>query len=209
MDDVAWRKALTEKYDLTEEQGLKLQTYVELLRKWQKKINLVSNTTIKHAWERHIEDSLQLVPIIKENAGDKRLKMMDMGCGAGFPGLVLAVLDIADISLVESDMRKCLFMKEVARQTETTVDVVNKRIEKAELSDMDLVSARALAALDMLCDYAHPFLNDEGKCLFLKGEKADQEVSEARKKWQFDVKTYPSVTSNVAQILLLSNLKPC
>ena len=208
MDDVTCRAELSAKYNLTDTQSENLQIYVDLLRKWQKKINLVSKSTVKQVWQRHIEDSLQLAPILKQITGGERKKLMDMGCGAGFPGLVLAIIDVAEISLVESDLRKCLFMKEVARQTDTDVTVVNNRIEKADITDVDIVSARALASLDDLCSYAYPFLANDGKCLFSKGEKADLEIAAARKNWQFDVETVPSQTSSEAQILILSGLKP-
>ena len=119
----------------------RLTIYADLLVKWQAKINLVGPETLADLWSRHMLDSAQLFPLIRPDA--KRL--VDLGSGAGFPGLVLGVMGAPDVHLVESDARKCAFLREAARLTGTTVTIHNKRIEQVAPLGADVVTARALA----------------------------------------------------------------
>ena len=123
----------------------RLKTYLSLLEKWQPKINLISNNTLDIAWDRHFEDSLQLLNILPE--GEKTL--FDLGSGAGFPGLVLAIArEDLNVHLVESDQKKCSFLKTVSRETKTPVEIHNSRIETVSReTSPDIVTARALASL--------------------------------------------------------------
>ena len=129
----------------------KLEVYLAQLVKWQRAINLVSPKTLPDAWNRHFVDSAQILPLIPKHAK----KIADLGCGAGFPGLVLAILDpTLDMHLVESDDKKCQFLKHVSRETNCELSVYNKRIESC-INDIqpDLITARALASLDKLLSY--------------------------------------------------------
>lgn len=184
----------------------KLDHYLALLHKWQKKINLVSNATLQDAMMRHFQDSAQLLDYMPENTKT----MMDWGSGAGFPGLVLAILrpDI-NVHLVESDQRKCAFLKTVSRETELqNTTIHNLRIENLDGSIVpDLITARALSSLKKLLDYALVYQDAQPTLLFLKGEAIMQEMEEARKVYQFDDKLYPSVTSPEAQIIEISSFR--
>jgi 16S rRNA (guanine527-N7)-methyltransferase len=146
-----------------------LRHYQALLVKWQEKINLVSPTTIQDSWKRHFEDSLQLLPLVPEGAKT----LYDLGCGAGFPGLVLAMArpDLA-VTLVESDAKKCAFLTAVSRETGVQVTIQNSRIEAATatLPPPDIITARALASLEKLFDLAHPWLASNPVLIFPKGK---------------------------------------
>ena len=184
-----------------------LDQYLALLLKWQEKINLISPATIKDAWNRHFEDSLQLLPLIPEGAKT----LYDLGCGAGFPGLVLAMErpDLA-VTLIESDTKKCAFLQTVSRETGVSVTIQNCRIEAATqtLSPPDIVTARALASLESLLEYIGPWAekNPALVAIFPKGENWKVEVDNCTK-WSFHVKQVPSRTEKSAQILVLTDIR--
>lgn len=183
----------------------RLKDYQALLEKWQTKINLISPATLPDAWARHFEDSLQLLPLIPIDAQT----LYDLGCGAGFPGLVLATArpDLT-VTLIESDSKKCAFLQTVSRETNTPVFVHNHRIEKAaaSLPPPDLITARALARLTDLLDLCAPWIaaNPALTLIFPKGVRADEEVAEARENWKFELLAQPSQTENGAKILILT-----
>ena len=151
-------------YNVSRETFSKLEVYVALLEKWQRKINLVSPQTLANAGTRHIEDSVQM----SLHLHDKNANIADIGSGAGFPGLVLAVMGYPFITLIESDMRKCMFLKEVARQTDTPCTILNTRIENVDTT-YDVITARALADVDQLLTLTRNMRRRETKLLFLKG----------------------------------------
>ncbi|MCB9990195.1 MAG: 16S rRNA (guanine(527)-N(7))-methyltransferase RsmG [Rhodospirillales bacterium] len=191
---------------LPEDSRQKLKQYLALLRKWQCSINLVSPATLDHAWERHFEDSLQLAALIPEEA-----VLFDLGCGAGFPGLVLAIArpDIK-VTLIESDTKKCTFLSTVSRETMTPVSVVNQRIESAVTDSIPtIITARALASLDKLLGYVMPWAkaNPDLVLLFLKGRQAADEVTDALRLYDFTYEMVPSRTDSEAQIVRISNLR--
>lgn len=174
----------------------KFARYESLLRKWQGAINLVGSETLNDFRSRHIDDSAQLVPYIP--AGAKIL--FDFGSGAGFPGLVLAMLrpDL-DVHLLESDSRKCAFLGAVSRETKTPAIIHNIRIEDADADILplpDVIAARALAPLETLLDYALPWRkkNPGLVLLFLKGGRASAEIEQAKKAHDFSCQLYASRT---------------
>jgi 16S rRNA (guanine527-N7)-methyltransferase len=191
---------------LSPEIKAKLKTYEALLKKWQPKINLISNNTLNDAWTRHFEDSIQIADLIPE--GEKTL--FDLGSGAGFPGLVLAIMR-PDIKahLVESDQKKCSFLKTVSRETDSHAEIHNERIEAVSREiTPDIITARALAPLDKLFDYCRDWIerNDNIMLIFPKGEKADGELAVLKQKWRFDCRTCPSKTDPNAKIYVFSSI---
>lgn len=184
----------------------KLKQYHALLLKWQKKINLISPSTIDDAWNRHFEDSIQVEPLIPSDAK----VLFDLGCGAGFPGLVLAMIrPELDIHLVESDQKKCSFMKAVSRETKTPVTIHNERIEKTNIAEIpDVISARALASLEMLFNYCRPWIeqNPDVTLIFPKGEKAQEELKALEKSWTFDKSAHQSKTDTKATVFVFTNI---
>ena len=177
----------------------KLETYAALLEKWQKKINLVGPKTIPDLWERHLLDSAQMFEHIPE--GVERL--VDIGSGAGFPGLVLAILGVPDVHLIESDGRKCAFLREVARATDTPVTVHNKRIESVENLNADVCTARALASIKDLLTYAQPLLKPQAPCIFLKGKRINEELTDANYIWHIKEYRIPSRTDPDGTIIFI------
>ncbi|TVR96301.1 MAG: 16S rRNA (guanine(527)-N(7))-methyltransferase RsmG [Rhodospirillales bacterium] len=181
----------------------RLQRYLDLLISWQARINLVGRATLHDPWRRHFLDSAQLVPWLPPG----RPVVIDLGSGAGFPGLVLAMLTEADVHLVESDQRKCVFLHEVARATGTALTVHNQRIEALRGLAGDVVTARACAPLARLLDYAAPLLRPAGCCLFLKGRTLATELTEAAESWIIRTDQRPSLTDPAGAILKVEALR--
>jgi 16S rRNA (guanine527-N7)-methyltransferase len=173
--------------DVSRETQERLAAYVALLTKWNAKINLVGPATLPDVWRRHILDSAQIHDRVA-GAG----VLVDLGSGAGLPGLILAILGGPQVHLIESDARKCAFLHEAARVTGTAIAIHNKRIEAAPSIEADIVTARALAPLAQLLDHAVRFLKPAGKCVFLKGARGVDELTEARKTWHMSVTERPS-----------------
>jgi 16S rRNA (guanine527-N7)-methyltransferase len=180
----------------------RLDIYADLLRKWQRSINLVGPRTLDDLWNRHFVDSAQLMPLIPSTAR----VLVDFGSGAGFPGLVLAILGVPQVHLIESDQRKSTFLREVARATGTSVTVHTKRIEQVTPFPADIVSARALAPLGDLLAFAAPFIGPDSLCLFPKGQTAEDELTAASKTWNINVNRIQSVTDPGATILRVSQV---
>ena len=178
--------------------------------KWQKSINLISNNSLEDIWVRHFLDSAQLYRITKNFHGN----IVDLGTGAGFPGLILAMMGHKNIHLVESDQKKCTFLREVAMITETDVIIHNKRIENLEFFDAELVVARALAPLNKLIDYTEALTKKSlgsqnfPKMLFLKGNSYKKEILELDKSEIFSIQEFESITNKFSKILYI-NKKIC
>ncbi|WP_102106616.1 16S rRNA (guanine(527)-N(7))-methyltransferase RsmG [Oceaniglobus roseus] len=185
----------------------RLALYADLLVRWNGRINLVSRTTLANLGPRHIADSLQL----RKYAPQGARTWLDLGTGAGFPGLVLALAS-ADwenppkFTLVESDRRKCEFLRSVARQTETAVEILTERIEDLPSQEADVISARALAPLDHLLSLASPHGHGGTTYIFPKGGRHSEEIAGATT-WSFDCDVHDSETDAVARILVLRNLR--
>lgn len=180
----------------------RLAVYETLLKKWQKTINLVGPRTLDDAWGRHFLDSAQLHPLLPESAK----VLVDLGSGAGFPGLVLAIMGVPEVHLIESDVRKCAFLREAARATGAPVTVHTKRIEAVQGLRADVVTARALAPLTDLLNWAAPFLGEQGVALFLKGQNVEDELTDTTKYWKMQTERFDSVTDSSGSILRLSGI---
>lgn len=188
------------------EQVERLEVYLGLLEKWQAKINLVSNSTLAGAWQRHIVDSAQLVPYITRDPG--KIVVADLGSGAGFPGMVLAILGIGDVHLVESDTRKAAFLNEVRRATETSVTVHPVRIEGYAGPAPSVVVSRALAPLENLLGYADQVAETGARGVFLKGRQWRDELTVARTAWHIEVDHFPSLVDPDGVILDVHAFEP-
>lgn len=169
----------------------KLEIYISLLQQWNKKINLVSQQGMDQVWKRHVYDSFQLIRYL-----DSSVKSIaDLGSGGGFPGLILALSTDIPVILIESDMRKTIFLREVLRQTKTQATVLCQRIENVNAISVDVVTARALTSLTQLLEFSKNILNKNGYCLFLKGRSFNLEIEEAQKNWKINYKTFSSQTN--------------
>lgn len=183
---------------------LKLSDYVALLEKWQKGLNLVSKST-EELWNRHIADSYQLVHHLLNS---QKKEVVDLGSGGGLPAIVLAIAcPETQFTLIESDRKKAIFLVECIRQLGlSNARVMNERIEKID-SKADIITARALAEVDLLLEFSYPFLKENAYCLFLKGKNWDMEIAKAKKNWHFELETFPSETSEEGRVLKLSQLR--
>jgi 16S rRNA (guanine527-N7)-methyltransferase len=188
---------------VSRETRLRLEVYAGLLTKWNRKINLIGRQTEPDLWRRHVEDSLQLMPYMPATA----TRAIDLGSGGGFPGLVLAIATGIAFDLVESDQRKCAFLREVAAATGAPATIHAVRIEAAQLEPAELVTARALAPVADLLPLAARLLAPTGVALFLKGARAEQELTAAQTQWHMRVERYPSVTDPNGVILRLSEVQ--
>ena len=181
----------------------RLRQFAELLLRWNGTLNLIAARDTGVVWDRHIADSLQLVPLMP--AGIERA--VDLGTGGGFPGLVLAIATGVRFDLIESDQRKASFLRTAVLETGAPATVHCSRIEDAAVPPAALVTARALAPLPRLLPLAAPFLNRDGICLFLKGSKAQEELTSAERDWAMTADRFPSTTGSDGVVLRLSNLK--
>jgi len=188
---------------VSREMELRLEAYVALLEAWSPRLNLISRNDLAAVWQRHVTDSLQLAPLIQPNL----THAIDLGSGAGFPGLILAIATNLPFHLVESDQRKSAFLREAARITDAPATIHPVRIEAFRISPAPLVTARALAPLNRLLSLAAPLLTENGECLFLKGAQAEAELYEALPNWHMVVHRHESRTSPDATILQIRDLR--
>ncbi len=191
-------------FDVSRETLASLSAYVALLEKWQPRINLVSPATLTEIWHRHILDSAQLLPYLPVVSVHQRCQILDIGSGAGFPGLVLAILGAGDVQLVESDQRKAVFLQTVIRELGLTARVSNQRIETLPACQPDVITARALAALPKLISLITPQLHNGLTCLFLKGASVDEELTNFQTYSTMVPHLYPSVTNEDGVIVKLT-----
>lgn len=181
----------------------RLSEFAELLIRWNRRINLVANQDESAVWERHIIDSLQLALLLR---GADRV--IDLGSGGGFPGLILAIAYPVHVDLVEADQRKCAFLREAVRVTGCDATVHPGRAERIQLPPARVVTSRALAPLDALIGLARPFLAPDGVCLFPKGRGVEDELTAALRKWHMRVNRLPSCTHPHGVILEISDIRP-
>lgn len=180
----------------------RLETFASLLQKWQKAINLVGSSTLPDLWNRHFADSAQLLPHI----ADPQSRIADLGSGAGFPGLVLAILGAGNVHLVESDSRKCAFLREVAGHTKTPVTVHTERIENLAPLAAGCVVARALAPLEKLLPLAFRHGGPQAEYFFLKGAGARSELTAVANSWKMKTTNLPSLTDPSGVIVKVTEL---
>lgn len=193
---------------VSRETAERLDAYAALLRKWSRAINLVAPSTLDHLWTRHILDCGQLWPLAPASA----TRWLDLGSGAGLPALVIAILAAErrpglTVTAIESDARKCAFLREAARAANARLAVLETRIEAAPAAPFDVISARALAPLPRLLAWADRFRAADAVLLFPKGRAAQSELTEARKSWHMEAEALPSVTDSAAAILRITSLR--
>ena len=179
----------------------KFQLYLTLLEKWQRRINLVSKSTLADAWQRHILDSGQLAAYYPPQTR----QILDVGSGAGFPGLVLAIMGGVTVDLVESDQRKVVFLSTVIRELGLPAKVHNQRIEAMPNLCPDVITARALAPVPKLLNLIETQLHSDGVCLFLKGASVEDELTNLQSYSTMIATTYPSLSSANGVVLEMKN----
>ena len=195
--------------DVSRETRERLEIFEDLLRRRQRRTNLVSAASLPALWTRHFLDSAQLAPLL---ADDSLGHTVDVGSGAGFPGMVLAILDTdRHVSLVEANGKRCAFLRELAKATGTRVSVIEGRLEapevRAALSPAGTIVARACAPLVDLLGLVFPVLDPHTYCIFPKGRRYRSELETARRRWDFEVEIVHSRTAAEARILRISDVE--
>ena len=207
--------------DVSRETYHRLTLFADLLRQWQRRHNIVADSTLQNLWVRHILDSAQILPLLQFSTDDESA-VIDLGSGAGFPGLILAIfLQVTadetktrpgpQIHLVEAQARKCAFLRHAVAQTGCRITLHEKRIEMLRPSDFPentLICARALAPLVDLCRHVAPFSQRGARAIFHKGKKFREEITQACDKWAFHLIERESWTDRNARILELSHIRP-
>jgi 16S rRNA (guanine527-N7)-methyltransferase len=188
---------------LTPDPIARLRTFADLLLRWNATLNLIAAKDVGVLWDRHIADSLQLVPLMP--AGLERA--VDLGTGGGFPGLVLAIATGVRFDLIESDRRKAAFLRTAVLETGAPATIHACRIEDAPVQPAALVTARALAPLPRLLPLAARLLTTDGVCLLLKGAKVENELVAAERDWAMTVGRVQSQTSADGVVLRISELR--
>lgn len=180
----------------------RLKTYEATLKEWNPRINLVANSTIGDVWSRHFLDSAQLMPFIPAGSN-----IIDIGSGAGFPGLVLAAMGLNDIALCERDVRKAAFLRTTAVAMGVKVDILNLPAEAIDDRQFDIITSRALADVGMLLKLSQKLRKPSTICLFLKGKNLDAELATAQKEWMMETRRIKSATDPEASILRATSVK--
>ena len=190
------------RYNVSRETIQKLRIYSDLAKKWSKSLNIVAKSTLDHFWSRHIVDSAAVF----QSAGLAAGKWLDIGSGGGLPGLVVAILaneltPKVSVTCVEADLRKCEFMRTVARETGTKVGIISRRVEDLPLQRADVITARAFAPLDKLLPIIKPHLGPGGVAILHKGENWRSELDLALESWEFTFEKEDN-TENPGSVLL-------
>ncbi len=201
------RESFARDLDVSRETLARFDAYEVVLRHWQNAINLVGKDTLNDIWRRHFLDCGQLMRLLPQPYD----ALYDIGSGAGFPGLVMALLGAHDVHLIESDQRKCAFLREAARTTAASATIIPKRIEAIETPPLGwparrVIVARAVAPLLQLLESARGLIDTETHCVMLKGARVDAELAEARARWRFHLRTEPSLSDPRGVILLISDM---
>ena len=192
------------KTDINDERLEKLKAYLNLIKTWQKKFNLISQKSFETIWERHFLDSYQILKLI----GNKK-RILDIGSGAGFPAIVCAICSNNNFDLVEINQKKCNFLNEVKDIIGIkNIFIHHSRIENLKIiNNFDYISARAVSSLDKLLKYSFKFYKNGMYCIFLKGKTVFNEIETAKKKFIFHFKLVKSITNKDGKILLIRNIK--
>ncbi|KPU84788.1 16S rRNA methyltransferase [Marinosulfonomonas sp. PRT-SC04] len=202
-----YRSAFQDAFNVSRETIERLDQYARLVEKWNPAINLISKSSVGVLWQRHFHDSAQLY----EFRQDKPCHWVDLGSGGGFPALILAIFSLeftpADrFTLVESDLRKSVFLQIVIRELGLNAKVIAERIEKTAPLNADILTARALSSLDKLLEYAELHLKSSGFALFPKGEKYKKELESSIVMWNFQVEEFTSQTNQYGAILKIGDI---
>ena len=179
-----------------------LKEFVHLLLRWQKVFNLVGSSTVADIWRRHILDSAQIYQFLKPPGC-----LVDLGSGAGFPGIVLAIMGYPAVKLIEANGKKCAFLRKASHSLDINVEVIQCRIEDHKSTKQAAyITSRALASLEKLLIYSEPLISRQGKCFFMKGANVVPELTKAKKNWNMDVQKHISMSNPRGVVLEIAEL---
>ena len=190
-------------FNIKKIETIALNQFVIELKKINSLRNLVGRSTLLNPWDRHICDSLQIMSFIK----NKNSSILDMGTGAGLPGLVLSILGYKNITMVDSRKKKTEFVKQIIEKLELKAKIINSRLEDVQLPPFQYITSRALASLDKLLNYSLFFSNNKTRLIFLKGKNVNTEIFEAKKNFYFNYKIYESKSSGGGFLVEIKDFK--
>ncbi len=197
------KNSVIKKYNLNRKQIDLIDNYLESLKKENQIHNLVGQSTIDVAWDRHINDSLQLSDfILKKNSS-----IIDLGTGAGLPGIILYIFGYTNILLIDSKLKKINFINEFAYEQSLQIKTICSRVEKIKNQKFDFIVCRAFAPLIKLLDYSRFFTKKNTSLLFLKGRSVKKEIDDAKKLFSFNYNLYPSKSEGNGFILKINKHK--
>ena len=197
------KEEIIKKFNINSRQEKLLDTYIFNLKKYNKHTNLVGSSTLEDPWNRHILDCLQILPTLN----DYNCSILDMGTGAGLPGLLLSIMGCQNVTLVDSNNKKIKFLEKTKEEMNLKVKIVLDRLENEENEKYDIITSRALANLSKLFTYSHNFLKKNTVLIFLKGKTVNDEILDATKIWKFEYKKHVSLSDKEGSLLVIRNLK--
>ena len=194
---------IVSKLNLNKKQVKKIEFFLTSIVDYNKHTNLIGKSTIENIWDRHVLDCLQLTKYISH----KNMKIVDLGTGAGLPGILLSIVGYKNVQMVDSVKKKTDFVRKIIKELSLSAKIYNKRIEKPPVSQHDIVISRALAPLTKLLTYARMYSNKNTTSLFLKGRSVNSEISMAMNDFIFDYKKIKSSSASDGIILEVKNIK--
>lgn len=197
--------ALEKVYDINKERKKLLESYVRMIKKSQESLNLIGRSTISNIWERHIIDSIQILNHLPKEK--KNSFLLDVGTGAGLPGIVLAIMGRHDVILCEKSPKKSNFLKKVQKELSLNYIVHNRRIEDIIIKNVSIIVSRAYASISKLILSNFHLISKETILVIHKGKKYMEEIKDAKKKFFFSYKKFKSITSNEGVILKIENVE--
>ena len=196
------KEKIIDKFNLTSEQSYKIDKYIYEIKEFNKHTNIVGKSTLVDPWNNHISDSIQICNLID----NKQSTILDMGTGAGIPGLILAVNNFTEVSLIDSNLKKIKFVKHVSSKLNIKVNIYHKRIESLGNIKFDYLVSRALASLSKLFFYSQKLLDSKTILIFLKGKQVKDEINEASEHWKFHHELYKSISDKRGNIVVIRGL---
>ena len=190
-------------FKLSNKQVYKLDKFIEEIKHFNIHTNIVGKSTLIDPWRRHILDSLQIANFIKSN----KSTIIDMGTGAGIPGIILSIINYNNVSLVDSNTKKIRFINNLLPKLNIRVRIYLQSLESLKNKKFDFLISRALANLNKLFFYSQNFLKHDSVLIFLKGKNVKNEIKIAQEKWQFNYKNYNSLSDEQGNVLIIDNLK--
>jgi 16S rRNA (guanine527-N7)-methyltransferase len=198
-------KAITEIknfYPISLAEIKQLESFVDILLRYNSEYNLIGKSTVDEIWQRHILDSAQLLKYID----NKNLTIADFGSGAGFPGIILSILGAKEVHLIEKSFRKCQFLQMASKISSNKIIIHQKRAEEIKCLKIDIVVSRAFAPLARLLKTIKPFLGKQGYGIFLKGKNFADEINLAKQSNSFNYKAFSSLTSKESRVIIINEL---
>ena len=196
------KEKIIDKFGLTPEQSYKIDQYIYEIKEYNKHTNIVGKSTLIDPWNNHVSDSIQICNLIN----NKQSSILDMGTGAGIPGLILAVNNYTEVSLIDSNLKKIKFIKSVCSKLNIEVTIYHQRIESLINKKFDFLVSRALANLNKLFFYSQKLLNNNTVLIFLKGGHVKDEIKEASKHWSFHHQVHQSISDERGSVIIIRSL---